>query len=46
MYIFCINPQFFKGRGLSNPEFGRKVSKVWQKIIPTKNQTWILPNDS
>ena len=46
-FLFWVLTLRFLGEGApGNLEFGCEVSRVWPRIIPPRNQTRVLPNDS
>jgi len=34
MFVFCVNPPVFTESDTSYPEFDRKISKIWPRVIP------------
>jgi hypothetical protein len=44
--LFFLAVWFSEDVSPSNPDFDRKISKVWPWIAPTRNLTRVLPNDS
>jgi hypothetical protein len=44
--FFGVNPLIQRGKSPNNLQFSREVSKLWLKVVRTRNQTWVLLNDS